>query len=114
MQTTTVINSVFRKLIRVNEAFKQREWQEVFDVILAVVVHYVFEKDQMESALSANGNKVTFTMSWGEQFGSIRSACRGFTLSQVCHLPVCPHYGELIPSNLTELEMGRNFQIPLV
>ncbi|CAH3138328.1 unnamed protein product, partial [Pocillopora meandrina] len=46
-----------RKLIRVNEAFKHCEWQEVFDVMLAAVVHNVFETDQMESALPANRHK---------------------------------------------------------
>ena len=42
--------------------------------MLAAVVHNVFETDQMESALPANGHKVHLTMSCGEQFGSIRLA----------------------------------------
>ena len=79
--------------------------------MLAAVVHNVFETDQMESALPANGHKVHLTMSWGEQFGSIRL----FALLQVCPpLPVRPHYGEPTPSNIAELAMGRNFQIWLV
>lgn len=90
-------------MIRVNEAFKQCEWQEVFDVMLAAVVHNVFETDQMESALPANGHKVHLTMSWGEQFGSIRLAYGGFALLQVCPPPVRPHYGERTTSNGAKL-----------
>ena len=90
-------------MIRVNEAFKQCEWQEVFDVMLTAVVHNVFETDQMESALPANGHKVHLTMSWGEQFGSIRLAYGGFALLQVCPPPVRPHYGERTTSNGAKL-----------
>ena len=111
MEITFVVNSAFRKLIRVNEAFKQCEWQEVFDVMLAAVVHNVFETDQMESALPENGHKVHFTMSWSEQFGSIRLAYGGFSLLQVSPLP--PHQFALITVNVPH-QMGRNFQILLV
>ena len=77
--------------------------------MLTAVVHNVFETDQMESALPANGHKVHLTMSWGEQFGSIRLAYGGFALLQVCP----PHQFALITVNVPH-QMGRNFQILLV
>ena len=77
--------------------------------MLTAVVHNVFETDQMESALPANGHKVHLTMSCGEQFGSIRLAYGGFALLQVCP----PHQFALITVNVPH-QMGRNFQILLV
>lgn len=93
-----------RKLIRVNEAFKQREWQEVFDVILAVVVHYVFEKDQMESALSANGNKVRIVRSCLRFLRVVCMSCLEL------HLPIDFHV-RLLASTLyflRKLEQNKN------
>ena len=64
-----------RKLTLVNERYKLCQWQEVFDVMLTVVIQRVFEKDVSSFPLFDKVGKMLMLV-WGREITNVASVVR--------------------------------------
>lgn len=88
MLTQVISAFMVRKLTLVNERYKLCHWQEVFDVMLTVVIQRVFEKDVSSFPLFDKVGKMSV---WEREITSVASVVR--TLQATPPPPPRPNVG---------------------
>lgn len=75
MLTQVIYAFMVRKLMLVNERYKLCQWQEVFDVMLTVVIQRVFEKDISSFPLFDKVGKMSLLV-WEREITNVASVVR--------------------------------------
>lgn len=75
MLTQVISAFMVRKLTLVNERYKLCHWQEVFDVMLTVIIQRVFEKDVSSFPLFDKVGKMLMLV-WGREITNVASVVR--------------------------------------
>ena len=75
MLTQVISAFMVRKLTLVNERYKLCHWQEVFDVMLTVVIQRVFEKDVSSFPLFDKVGKMLMLV-WEREITNVASVVR--------------------------------------
>ena len=75
MLTQVISAFMVRKLTLVNERYKLCQWQEVFDVMLTVVIQRVFEKDISSFPLFDKVGKMSMLV-WEREITNVASVIR--------------------------------------
>ena len=75
MLTQVISAFMVRKLTLVNERYKLCQWQEVFDVMLTVVIQRVFEKDVSSFPLFDKVGKMLMLV-WEREITNVASVVR--------------------------------------
>ena len=75
MLTQVIYAFMVRKLTLVNERYKLCQWQEVFDVMLTVVIQRVFEKDISSFPLFDKVGKMSLLV-WEREITNVASVVR--------------------------------------
>lgn len=85
MLTQVIYAFMVRKLMLVNERYKLCQWQEVFDVMLTVVIQRVFEKDISSFPLFDKVGKMSLLV-WEREITNVASVVRTLPPSPKCQM----------------------------
>lgn len=111
MLTQVISAFMVRKLTLVNERYKLCQWQEVFDVMLTVVIQRVFEKDISSFPLFDKVGKMSMLV-WEREITNVASVVRTLPSPKCwnfdcCSCFCCPAWLRNLLENLQENERKR-------